>query len=234
MGVGGGGPGTCNAHLYIYISYMWAALSCDSIQLQDSWRLNWFHLTSRTLLTCHHVTLWGGSLYQYLPNTMSTIFDHLWTYSLCPSSNVSKSISRISMPAWISSTLRCPVGTPHHVWHAWTQQLPNKPSSIFSCLDHTRWTTSKRTIITCALHFLAFSIIFLHKSPFTKPLHTKNGMCRQYIHWFRPKIHHLQQGDDSMTQSPSRLDEALSHGPRTMRAPDKDSETPLSPTATHV
>ena len=40
------------------LSHMWAALSWDSIQLQDSWRLSWFHLTSRTLLTCHHVTLW--------------------------------------------------------------------------------------------------------------------------------------------------------------------------------
>ena len=91
----------------------------------------------------------------------------------------------------------------------------------------------KRTIIMHALHFLAFSIIFLHKSPYTKHLHTKMECAGSISIDFGPKIHHLQQGDDSMTQSPSRLDEALWHGPRTMRAPE-DSETLLSPTATHV
>ena len=168
---------------------MWAALSCDSIQLQDSWRLNWFHLTSRTLLTCHHITLWGGSLYQYLPNTMSTIFDHLWTYSLCLSSNVSLLIKHLGSQFHhgISSTLRCPVGTPHHVWHAWTQRLPKQTKfHLFMPRSHT--------------------VDHIKKDHHSRALH---GMCRQYIHWFRPNIHHLQQGDDSMTQSPSRLDEAF-------------------------
>lgn len=62
----------------------------------------------------------------------------------------------------------------------------------------------KRTIIRVLCTSLRFPSFSFTRVPYTKHLHTKNGMCRQYIHWFRPKIRHLQQGDDSEPISPRR------------------------------